>query len=233
MQALRKIVAQLPIVGPIARAIYRRMHGGKTSSNIPFSSEAYWESRYKTGGTSGAGSYGRLAQFKAEVLNQFVESHEIQSVIEFGCGDGNQLSLARYPCYLGIDVSKSAVLHCRERFAGDRSKEFALASDYTGEKAELALSLDVVFHLTEDRVFVAYMERLFNASARFVVVYSSDVEPMETTEPFGHFRHRNFSRWVAENKNDWELIRKIPNRYPYIDNEETESVSDFFVYGKK
>ncbi|MBI9084342.1 MAG: hypothetical protein JEZ11_12140 [Desulfobacterales bacterium] len=72
----------------------------------------YWERRYAQGGTSGAGSYGRLAEFKAEVLNTFVEERGVQNIIEFGCGDGNQLSLAKYPSYVGLDASKTAVTQC-------------------------------------------------------------------------------------------------------------------------
>ena len=47
----------------------------------------------------------RLAAFKAEVPNDFVRARGIDSVIEFGCGDGAQLALAEYPAYVGIDVS--------------------------------------------------------------------------------------------------------------------------------
>ena len=54
-------------------------------------SDDYWEERYSKGKNSGAGSYNELARFKAEVLNGFVQKQNIRSVIEFGCGDGNQL----------------------------------------------------------------------------------------------------------------------------------------------
>lgn len=43
------------------------------------------------GGTSGAGSYGVLAEFKAEVINSLLLEHSILTAIEFGCGDGSQL----------------------------------------------------------------------------------------------------------------------------------------------
>jgi hypothetical protein len=56
------------------------------------SSETYWIARYKRGGDSGRGSYGKLAQFKAGVINKFVEANKINTIIEFGCGDGNQLT---------------------------------------------------------------------------------------------------------------------------------------------
>ena len=55
----------------------------------------YWEERYRNGGHSGDGSSGQLADFKAEVLNGFVKLYNVSSVIEFGCGDGKQLLLAK------------------------------------------------------------------------------------------------------------------------------------------
>src|SRR5687768_6622655 len=51
-------------------------------------SNQYWDDRYLIGGNSGAGSYDRLAQFKADVLNKFAYDRDVSSVIEFGCGDG-------------------------------------------------------------------------------------------------------------------------------------------------
>ena len=138
----------------------------------------YWEARYAAGGNSGDGSYGRLARFKAEFLNQFVREHGIQSVLELGCGDGSQLALANYPSYLGIDLSATAVQQCRQRFAADATKEFVvhdpLRTPSLGRSAQLALSLDVVYHLVEDDVFEAYMRCLFGAATEHVVMYASN-----------------------------------------------------------
>ena len=70
--------------------------------------------------------------------------------MEFGCGDGNQLSLADYPSYVGLDVSKTAVRLCQRRFADDLSKSFflydsACFTDRAGLfTADLAVSLDVI-----------------------------------------------------------------------------------------
>ena len=44
-----------------------------------FDSAQYWRDRYRAGGNSGAGSYGRLAGFKAEIVNAFVREHDIAS----------------------------------------------------------------------------------------------------------------------------------------------------------
>src|SRR3954467_11496426 len=122
------------LLGELFRRAFRRLSSSATPRS-PAASAAYWEKRYAGGGDSGAGSYGRFADFKAEVLNEFVEAHAIRNVIELGCGDGNQLVLARYPEYLGLDVSPAAVARCRERFASDAGKSFRLMSEYRGEKA--------------------------------------------------------------------------------------------------
>ena len=89
--------------------------------------------------------------------------------MEFGCGDGHQLALADYPCYIGLDVSAAAIRLCKDRFSDDRTKSFFL---YDGEcfvdrvglfSADLGISLDVVYHLVEDAVFDAYMRHLFES----------------------------------------------------------------------
>lgn len=203
------------------------------NEEAPFSSSKYWEQRYLSGDNSGIGSYGRLAQFKAETLNQFVKTNKINTVIEWGCGDGNQLSLANYPLYTGFDVSKEAIRICTEKFKGDPSKRFIYCGslDFTiPEKAELALSLDVIYHLIEDDVFSEYMKRLFDSSLKYVCIYSCNDEDGS----FGlHVKHRIFTNWIEENvASEWTLVEHIPNQYPYNPDEEETSWSDFYFYKK-
>lgn len=192
-------------------------------------SQSYWESRYARGGNSGAGSYGKFAEFKARFLNDFVDRLKIGSVIEFGCGDGNQLSLAAYPSYLGLDISETAVNWCRERFAGRPHLRFMLMRDYQGETAELALSLDVVYHLVEDEVFENYMRTLFRSATRHVILYSSD---REDERPDPHVRHRKFTEWVQANIAGWRLFERVDNIYPFSGDYQEGSFADFFIYGK-
>jgi hypothetical protein len=192
-------------------------------------SNDYWVRRYRNGRNSGTGSYGRLAQFKARVLNEFVRAHHVQSVIEFGCGDGHQLSLADYPAYTGLDISPHALERCRRRFAHDTTRRFLTLADYNGQTAELALSLDVVYHLVEDAVFEEYLRRLFAAATRFVVVYASN----HGENPPGqgpHVRHRRFTDWVAAHEAEWQLLEHIPNEYPYAPGEPETSFADFYIF---
>lgn len=213
--------------GRIARILWK---GRDSSRRKPFSSSGdYWRTRYSGGGNSGPGSYNHLAEFKASVLNDLVESEAFRDVIEFGCGDGNQLAYARYPRYTGYDISPDALDLCRNRFRGDSSREFFLMSDYDGRQAALAISLDVIFHLIEDDVFEAYMATLFGAARRCVVIYSSN-EDSPPDRPVPHVRHRNFTRWVATNCPGWTLVRVVPNRYPYNGDHQSTSFASFHVF---
>jgi hypothetical protein len=195
----------------------------------------YWEERYKKGGTSGSGSYNRLAEFKAQILNKFVNDNNIRSVIEFGCGDGNQLSLSQYPAYIGLDVSPSAIAICAEKFSLDLSKSFFLYNSkafFDNQqifKAELSLSIDVIFHLVEDVIFENYMHHLFNAAGKFVIIYASNFHKNQMF----HEKDRNFTIWVENYRKDWKLVEKIDNIYPYdpADPDNT-SKADFFIFSK-
>lgn len=222
---MKEFVLNTPLLGPLARTIYRRLRPSK-----PFEgSRDYWEERYRDGGNSGDGSYRALADFKAEVLNGFVAEQGVRSVIEYGCGDGNQLRLANYPDYTGFDVSPRAIEMCRQIFGHDAHKRFLLLDEYRDQRADLTLSLDVIYHLVEDEVFHDYMARLFDSSERFVIVYSSDTDE-NPPDRSAHVRHRRFSDWVAAHRPQWRVARHIPNRYPFKGDTRTGSFADFFVF---
>ncbi len=221
--ALKKSVSNNRLVNMLAKTgIYKVLR--------PFpGSEDFWINRYDSGGTSGPGSYNHLAAFKADVLNRFVEENSISQVIEYGCGDGNQLRMAHYPHYIGFDISASAIAMCKRVFENDGTKQFKLMRDYAGETAELTLSLDVIFHLVEDEVFSLYMERLFNSSEHFVIIYSSNTD-INRRGQAPHVRHRNFTTWIDTHQSDWKLVQFIPNRFPLKTDQKKESFSDFYVF---
>jgi hypothetical protein len=193
-------------------------------------SRNYWERRYRMGGDSGAGSGSDLPRFKSDVLNGFVRREEVESIIEFGCGDGGQLALADYPRYLGLDISKTAIARCGERFREDPGKSFLCydpaAAVRIGNflRADLTLSLDVIYHLVEDPIYECYLEDLFTASRRFVIVYSTDRDE-RTRSP--HVRHRAFTADVRRRFPEFQLDRTMDNRV------EDESLPKFFFYARR
>jgi protein O-GlcNAc transferase len=173
-----------------------------------------------------------LAVFKADILNAFVAENDLQTVIEFGCGDGNQLSLVEYPSYIGVDVSQTAVDLCARKFHQDDSKSFYLTGEAEPFTAQLSLSLDVIYHLVEDDVYEQYMRKLFDAALEYVVIYSSNYND-DFALSAKHVRHRKFTDWVAQNAPDFELFKEISNPYPFDENDPTNtSLADFHFFKK-
>lgn len=224
VKRIGRAVGKLPLVGPLLQRVPGLI--GRLRELGPFpGSERYWESRYRTGGDSGPGSYAEVAEFKARVVNGIVREHRVRSVIEFGCGDGNQLSLAEYPRYIGLDVSPAAVSRCIDRFRNDPAKSFFRYDPHCFRdpagvfQADLSVSLEVVFHLVEDDIYKKYLDDVFGSSRNLVVVFSSNVDgPVRY-----HERDREFTRDVKEWHREFALIETIPGPRP-------ASKSDFYVF---
>ncbi|MFZ5807147.1 MAG: methyltransferase domain-containing protein [Verrucomicrobiota bacterium] len=221
---LKTVVRNLPIIGPILIKIRNNL------LQMDFQSSRYWEERYLHGGNSGMGSYAHLANFKADFINQFIMKNNISSVIEFGCGDGNQLRLANYKKYTGFDVSDTVLDACRKLFKDDPSKEFKNISQWNpATRAELTLSLDVIYHLVEDNVFYDYMTKLFDSAEKYVVIYSSNVDATQTI----HVKHRQFDVWITDNRPQFKLLHFEKNKYPYSESDpDHTSFADFYIYSK-
>ena len=199
-----------------------------------FSSKQYWETRYQHAGNSGAGSYNHLAEFKAEVLNKLFAENGLNSVIEFGCGDGNQLQMLKVNNYIGLDVSASAIGRCVEKFGTDPTKNFFLYDqrcfvDKTGIfRRDSSLSLDVLFHLVEPEVYETYLKHLFASASKMVIIYAAD---QDIEQKSSHELYRKFTRDVEMKIKGWKLKEVIKNKYPAKNFEDQEgSLADFFIY---
>ena len=225
MDRLRALIKKVPFLREPARVISGRL---AKAGRKNFNSAEYWERRYASGRSSGPGSYNRLSEFKADILNAFVAENSIYSVLELGSGDGAQVRLAKYPLYIGVDVSPTVLEAARKEFASDASKQFFHLNELGNLRAELAISLDVIYHLIEDWAFREHMRELFDRADRFVVVYSSNTDENADST---HVRHRNFTDWVAEHAKNFEFIECIRNLYPFdLSNQDNTSFADFYIY---
>jgi hypothetical protein len=227
---IKQIVNKIPVIGKLASFIYCKI---KNPLRFTTSSWEYWDERYRRRGNSGAGSYNRLAEFKACVINELVQKEHILTVIEFGCGDGNQLKYFNFPAYIGFDVSRHAVSLCKKNHKN--GKEFKLMSEYSHETADLTLSLDVIYHLIEDSIYENYMHLLFNASNKFVVIYASNYDEVGyyPDGKISHVRHRKFTDWIEKNAMNFSLIDYIPNQYPFdAKNPDNTSFANFYIFKK-
>lgn len=94
-------------------------------------------------------------------------------------------------------------------------------------RADLSLSLDVIYHLVEDGAYAEYMHRLFESALHFVIVYSSNWDERAAA----HVRHRRFTDWVASNQPEFQLLSFDANPYPFDpDDPDNTTFADFYVY---
>jgi hypothetical protein len=226
MKGLMTTIKKIPILGNLVFNIFLRI------KRIPrfTTSGRYWEERYRLGGNSGTGSYDLLAEYKAKIINDFINEKGIMSVIEFGSGDGNQLKYFNCKSYIGFDVSHTAISKCREMYSQDPTKKFEVMESYNKEKADLVLSLDVIYHLVEDDVYSDYMYKLFSSSNKYVIIYSSNDDEHQNNNKVAHIRHRKFTNWIEKNAPEFKLIRHIPNKYPFNGNGINTSYADFYFF---
>jgi cyclopropane fatty-acyl-phospholipid synthase-like methyltransferase len=189
------------------------------------------------GGNSGAGSYNKFADFKASVLNNAISEFEISQVIEFGCGDGNQLAKLNIPSYIGLDVSETILKHCIIKFNNDKTKSFfnyngnAFVDNHDIFLSDAAISIDVIFHLVEYSVFKKYLTDLFSCARKLVIIYGADSDyPQKTKHEF----YRKFTGYIDVNFPEWKLERIIKNKYIPKDFDDADgSLADFFFYTRK
>lgn len=193
-------------------------------------SASYWELRYRYGGTSGQGSYGAEAAYKTRFLNELIARRAIASVVDFGCGDGNQLRELALPRYLGFDVSATAIERCRADYAADATKSFRHVGEYAGERADAAWSLDVLYHLVEDETFFAYLDRLFDAAERLVVVYATNYDDRRALRG-RHVRHRAFTELATQRHPNFALV-EAPPRPAELGGAAADCAS-FFVFERR
>lgn len=188
---------------------------------IEYTPARYWDRRYREGRTSGAGSEGDEGAYKADYISDLIHNHDIESVVDWGCGDGQVLERMRLEGaeYLGVDVSLTIVNRMREKFP-----EYEFITPVPGMndlKWELGLSMDVLFHLPDDADYFEYLDQLFGHSTRFVVIYSTNYAGGRTAR---HVFRREFTPDIAERFPDWELTT--------VETPLREGLASFFVYEK-
>lgn len=193
-----------------------------------FDSKKYWTDRYESGLTSGNGSYGFLAEYKSNFINQFIIENNIKSLIEYGCGDGNQLSKLKCDKIIGVDVSEVAIEKCKRLIP---NAEFYLLTDnnFNFNQTDLLLSLDVLYHLIEDNVYEAYIENILKHNSKFVIIYAPNFE--DDGNFAKHVKPRKFSEH-RKLKENYDLLKFEKNKFPSLDHTKG-SFSDWYIFKSK
>ena len=179
----------------------------ENASTRIFDAHQYWENRYALGGDSGAGSKGEKYAFKRDFINHIVQQYSIKTIVDFGCGDGSQIAEITVNSYYGLDISPSAVARCRERYADRPEFQFDLITQTTLTRYDLAISLDVLYHIIDPSLYAAYLHRFFSHS-QYSLLYANFSEK-ESSEP--HILHRNHFQEIERLHIPTRLIEQCPN----------------------
>lgn len=177
---------------------------------MEFKLKEYWDTRYKQGGNSGAGSYENEAMLKASHINFWIEKYNIRAITEIGCGDGNNCLMYKVKTsYCGYDISPKAIEICNEKTRKIRNSLkyfFSCRPEYIDLDANMCLCLDVWYHQVNDNDFEELCKLLFvDGNWKYVVIYSYEEENPFPDLPVGqHVKYRDVLSKVKEFPN-WEL----------------------------
>ena len=176
-----------------------------------FNSKEYWENRYQGGGNSGIGSYGVSATIKADYINSVISKYNIKTINDLGHGDGNQINLLEgFTSYTGYDVSSTIRDKCILQFQDDR--RYTFINDVSQFKqANLAMSLDVLYHITEQEVFVDYIDKLFSIG-EYILIYAEDRDHRGNS----HVVCRKFTNYISEVYNNFTLIDTVDGSHKEV-----------------
>lgn len=130
-------------------AVVRRIYNGPPPPELG-SFDAIYESNL-WGHGSGHGSLPSVTRDYRRFLERFIRDHEVESVVDYGCGDWQFSRLIDWGGvdYLGIDVVEKVVSKNEARYASDRIRFQLGAGDVSGD---LLISKHVLQHLSNDAV---------------------------------------------------------------------------------
>lgn len=113
-------------------------------------------------GASGTGSSLESAAPYIQFVEAFIRANEIQSVVDFGCGDWTFSRTINWgkAHYMGIDVVKS-VIERNQALYSTPGRQFIHADGISFDlpPADLLLCKDVLQHLTEEDIFL-FLEQI-------------------------------------------------------------------------
>lgn len=183
----------------------------------------YVENRWGGGGAksdsaypfdSGAGSADEAAAPYVECVRSFIAAHDIQRVVDLGCGDfrvGRRIAQCGVH-YIGVDVVEPLIETNRARFSTDRI-EFRCADIIAGElpDAELCLIREVLQHLSNAEI-LAILSKL--KKFRWAIVTEGQPGPPGSFQPNRDKPHGGDSRGLW---NSGVVLTAPPFQLPQAD----------------
>ncbi len=142
--------------------------------------------------------FGPVHRHLRESLVRLVRSLDIRTVLDVGCGSGENLrALAALGSYelAGVDISEEALLQARQLVPGARFVRLDVQREVLPETFDLVTSIQVIEHLLADTEAIRGMARM----ARSHVFISTIQGRMRSSEKeIGHVRNYSVSELVQK-----------------------------------
>ena len=140
-------------------------------------------------GTSGSGSTLEITREYRAYIEDFIKKHEVNSVIDAGCGDWSYSSVIDWgdASYLGIDIASDVIVPVRTKYETGKVK--FQVGDITEElpAADLLISKDVLQHLSNDLIHKFIKNNLRKGKYKWVIL-TNDRSSDNQDIPIGAYR---------------------------------------------
>jgi hypothetical protein len=189
-----------------------------------------WKNRYQEGGNSGLGSQGNLLAHKVDFINEFIDSHDISEVLDYGFGDLEVAKRLKVYKYIGLDVidPEKTSNSRQDWYAGNIELINIKFNEYKGKSSDLVLCLDVLYHILEDEqeYLKESIDNMVDKTNKCLIIYAQDShDPRFETEYISHLYNSKWIQYLQEKHSNLSLIYK---------QEEPKSgcSAQFFVFEK-
>ncbi|WP_335976743.1 class I SAM-dependent methyltransferase [Gaetbulibacter jejuensis] len=172
------------------------------------SNSLFWDYRYKICPSlgSGVGSRGEVLELKKTLIKRLTYGKTSQNIVDVGCGDLELMKDMPFKNYIGLDVSKEAVMIGRNK-RPDWRFEVASISDDLIEDANIVFCFDVLIHQSDPNVFKEIVKGIVEkANSRIVIGAYNEVPGYTST--ITHFHNAIINEVSNYNKFDELAIVK-------------------------
>lgn len=136
----------------------------------------YWENIYASGGNSGAGSRGKLKDWKWSQITESIG--DTSNIVDIGCGDMKFIGGHEPINYVGIDISKT-IIDVNKLVYPNYIFYNINADQYIPQlRAPVVLCMDLLFHIIDDDIYYKILDNIIKYSSKYIVIYSWDKNPI-------------------------------------------------------
>jgi len=178
----------------------------------------YFDERFQETRSTGSWSGGHWGAMKREIIEKARKKVDFNSMLDIGCGDVQYI--AEYDLfaisefkYFGLDGAPYMIRMAKKKYSNqnrkfDCKKISELIQTDMNQKFDIIVCMDTLFHIVDDKLYVDFLNWLFNSSAKAIAISFLRVaeEEGQTCEA-GHFVVRDFSKIIVPAR--WVNVKEM------------------------